>query len=82
MKCRMKCTQNKIIRYMLNAPTFHVGVNELKYVGLLPVEYRVKQLKLGHMFNIINGNAPDYLRANTDMVQNQHLYNTRVIYHV
>ena len=35
-----------IIRYMLNAaPRFHVGVNEFKYVGLLPVEYRVEQLK-------------------------------------
>ena len=63
---------------MLNAlPRFHVDVNEFKYVGLLPVEYRVEQLKLGHMYNIINGNAPDYLRANIDMVRNQHLYNTR-----
>ena len=47
MKCRMQCTQNKIIRYMLNAPPkFHVGVNEFKYVGLLPVEYRVEQFKV------------------------------------
>ena len=47
MKCRMQCTQNKIIRYMLNAPPkFHVGVNEFKYAGLLPVEYRVEQFKV------------------------------------
>ena len=25
------------------------------------IEYRVEQLMLGHMFNIINGNAPTYL---------------------
>ena len=25
-----------------------------KHVGLLPIEYRVEQLMLGHMFNIIN----------------------------
>ena len=64
MKCRMQCTQNKIIRYMLTAPPkFHVGVNEFKYVGLLPVEYRVEKL--------------NYLRTNIDMAQNQHLYSTR-----
>ena len=44
LKCRMQCTQNKIIRFMLNAPwRFHVGANEFKHVGLLPIEYRVEQ---------------------------------------
>ena len=48
LKCRMQCTHNKIIRFMLNAPwRFHVGANEFKHVGLLPIEYRVEQLK-GH----------------------------------
>ena len=38
---------------MLNAPwRFHVGANEFKQVGLLPTEYWVEQLMLGHMFNI------------------------------
>ena len=32
-----------------------MGANEFKHVGLLPIEYRVEQLMLGHMFNIING---------------------------
>ena len=72
----MPCTQNKIIRYMLNAlRRFHVGANEFKHVGLLPIEYRVEQLMLGHMFNIINGNAPTYFIAGIDM--NQHRYSTR-----
>ena len=63
---------------MLNAPlVFHVGVNEFKFVGLLPFEYRVEQLKLGHMYNSINGNATYYLRANIDMVRNQNEYSTR-----
>ena len=35
--------------------------NEFKHVGLLPIAYRMEQLMLGHMFNIINGNAPTYL---------------------
>ena len=76
LKCRMQCTQNKIIRFMLNAPwRFHVGANEFKHVGLLPIEYRVEQLMLGHMFNIINGNAPTYSISGINM--NQHRYSTR-----
>ena len=76
LKCRMQCTQNKIIRFMLNAPwRFHVGANEFKHVGLLPIEYRVEQLMLGHMFNSINGNAPAYLISGINM--NQHRYSTR-----
>ena len=35
-------------------------------VGLLPVKYRVEQLKLGHMYNVINRDAPDYLRTNIE----------------
>ena len=53
----------------------HVGSNEFKLVGLLPIEYRVEQLMLGHMFNIINGNAPTYLTSG--IIMNQHRYSTR-----
>ena len=42
---------------------------------LLPIEYRVEQLMLGHMFNIINGNAPAYLISGINM--NQHRYSTK-----
>ena len=69
MKCRMQRSQNKIVRFLLNAPArFHVGATELKTVGFLLVDYRVKLLKLGHMFNIINIQAPEYLRTNVEMV--------------
>ena len=77
MQCS-ECTQNKILRYMLNAPQrSHVGVNEFK-----SVEYRVEQLKLGHMYNITNGIAPDYLRANIDMVRNIYTVQEQVTYRV
>ena len=33
------------------------------------IEYRVEQLMLGHMFNIINGNAPTYLISGINMNQ-------------
>jgi len=53
--------QINISNYMLNAPPItHVGYKEFKFVCLLPVEYRVDQLKLGRMYNVINGSAPDY----------------------
>ena len=58
MNCRMQRSHNKIVRFLLNAP--HLGANEFKTDGLLPVECRVEQLKLRHMFNIINLKAPEY----------------------
>ena len=68
---------------MLNAPPrFHVGVNEFKSVGLLLVEYRVEQLKLGHMYNIINSNAPDYLRTLIWFGTNIYTVQEQVIYRV
>ena len=51
MKCRMQRSQNKIVQLLLNAPPrFHVGANEYKTVGLLPVGYQVEQLKLGQYY--------------------------------
>ena len=62
MKNRLQCAQNKIIRYILNlSPITHIGLDEFKIVKMLPVEYRVQQLKLNHMYDIVNGVAPDYM---------------------
>ena len=72
----MQYTQNKIIRFMLNAPSrFYVGDNEFKHVGLHSIEYRVEHLMLGHMLNIINGNALINLISGINM--NQHRNSTR-----
>ena len=50
---------------MLNVPPrYHIGFDEFNAVGVLPVRYRVDQLKLGHMFNIISDSAPNYLKDN------------------
>ena len=62
MKNRLQCAQNKIIRYVLNlSPITHIELDEFKIVKKLPVEYRVQQLKLNHMYDIVNGTAPDYM---------------------
>ena len=62
MKNRLQCAQNKIIRYILNlSPITHIRLDEFKIVKMLPVEYRVQQLKLNHMYDIVNGIAPDIM---------------------
>lgn len=70
--------QNNVIRYLLNAPPrTHIGRDAFKRVGLLPVQVRVEQLKLNHMYNVINGSAPKYLHSSIKMVHTQHYHNTR-----
>ena len=42
-KPRLQCTQNKVIRFLLNAPArSHIGLREFRLVNMLPVELRVK----------------------------------------
>jgi len=77
-KGRLQTMQNKIIRFMTNSPPrTHIGYGQFKQVGFLPVDYRVEQMKLGHMFSIISGNAPNYLKAGVVMVHDHHSYSTR-----
>ena len=78
LKGKMQVMQNNIIRFMLNAPPrTHIGYDQFSMVGILPVEYRVYQLKYGHMYNIMYGNAPEYMKCNINLVQNHHRYRTR-----
>lgn len=70
--------QNNIVRYILNAPPrAHVGAQEFKQVGLLPVAQRVNQLKLNHMYDIVNRTAPGYLLCHIEMVDQKHGHYTR-----
>ena len=78
LKNKIQITQNKIIRYLLNAPArTHIGFDEFKKVRLLPVASRVEQLKLNHMYGIVNGKAPEYLCKQVQMVSEQHSHQTR-----
>ena len=43
---------------------------------MLSVEYRVTQLKLNHMFNIVHGSAPEYLKNNINITR-EPTHNTR-----
>ena len=55
--------QNKIVRFILDlGPRAHLSTIEYKKVNMLPVSYRVKQLKLNHVFNIYNDKCSLYLK--------------------
>ena len=80
-KCRLQCTQNKVIRFLLNAPArTHIGLREFRLVNMLPIELRVKQLKLNLVYNIINDRAPRYLSNYINVSCKQHGINTRSSY--
>ena len=50
---------------------------EFRKVGMLPIQKRVTQLQLNHVFNIVHGDAPNYLKSNFNHVHNRHNFNTR-----
>lgn len=80
LKSKIQISQNKVIRYLLNlTPRTHIGANEFRKVNMIPVEIRVNQLKLNHMFKIINNQAPNYLQIS--MLRDQHNLNTRFSQH-
>ena len=64
LKKKLQITQNKVIRFILGLPSrSHIGPAEFSGATMLPVPLRVDQLKLNHMYSIINGIAPSYLKS-------------------
>ena len=75
MKKKLQITQNKVIRFILGLPSrSHIGVTEFSSACMLPVPLRVDQLN--HMYYIVNGISPHYLRGEVSMAGN-HRHNTR-----
>ena len=63
-KHMLQTSQNKTLRLVLDLPPrAHLEPSHFKTVGWLPVKQRVSFLKLGHMYRMINGTAPRYLRT-------------------
>ena len=55
LKNKLKVTQNKIIRFVLNMDSrAHVGSEVFKSLGWLPVSKRVDQIILNHVFKVKN----------------------------
>ena len=64
-KNRLQITQNKIIRFVLKMdPRSHVGANEFKSIGWLPVSRRVDQIILNHVFKIKYRQSVHYMAEN------------------
>jgi len=73
LKHKLKVTQNKVVRFLLNmAPRTSITSDILESVNLLSVENRVTQLRLNHVFNIVHGTAPNYLTDNFIKVSSIH----------
>ena len=76
-KKRLQITQNKTIRFILGSPPrTHIGYSEFSKVCMLPVPFRVDQLLLNHMYNIVHGTAPEYLKSCIKIAQDS-VHNTR-----
>ena len=59
----LQIVQNKIIRFVLGIPQrTHLCCSEFSRVNILPVKYMADQIKHNHMFNIVHGSAPEYLK--------------------
>ena len=62
MKKKLQIMQNKVIRFFLDlGPRSRITCDILESVNMLHTSDRVTQLRLNHVFNIFNGNAPTYL---------------------
>ena len=77
-KQRLQITQNKIIRNVLNlSPRSHIGATEFQEVNWLPINYRVFQIIVNHMFRILNGKSPIYLQEGITKSSRIHTHSTR-----
>ena len=71
LKSKLQIVQNKIIRFILDLPArSHVGYVEFSKAKMFPVHKRVEQLKMNHMFNIIHGISPAYLKEDISLQDN------------
>ena len=67
-----------IIRFVLNLDHMsHIGNEQFKVLNWLPVQKRVEQTTLCHVFKIKNGLAPEYMSENFVPFDTLHSYKTR-----
>ena len=66
------------MRFVLGYPRrSHIGIEEFTLLHWIPVCQRVKQIRLNNMYRIVHGNAPQYLKRDISMVNDQHSFLTR-----
>ena len=75
---KLQITQNKVIRSVLNiVPRSHLGPDEFRSLGWLPVSKRVDQIVLNHVFKINSRTSPDYMTEHFVLTSVVHSYGTR-----
>ena len=78
LKDKLQVTQNKLIRFILNLhPRSHIGKEHFNKLSWLPVESRVNQISLCHVFKISSNVAPSYLCDGFTPANNVHSKATR-----
>ena len=74
----MPAPQNKTMRFVLGyPPKSHISIEQFTLLHLIPVCQRVKQSKLNNMYRIVHGDAPQYLKRDISIVNDQHSFFTR-----
>ena len=64
-----------MVRFVLKLdPKSHVGSDEFKCLGLLPVSKRVDQVLLNHIFRIRSGTSPKYMGEHFTLASFIHKY--------
>ena len=78
LKNKLQVTQNKMIRFVLSLEQIsHISKNHFKDLNWLPVQKRVDQITLCHVFKIKHGLAPDYMSEHFVSQDSVHSHNTR-----
>ena len=72
---KLQILQNKTLRFVLGyPPRSHIGIEEFTLLHWISVCQRVKQIQLNNMYRIVHGNAPQYLKRDISMVNDQHSF--------
>ena len=78
LRKKLQICQNKTVRFIKNlGPRSHIGFLELNSLNMLNVDFRVKQLRLSHVYKIFNGTGPSYLSEHFNKVSYVHHHFTR-----
>ena len=82
LKNKLQICQNKVVRFINGmGPRESVNNHSLADMSLLNVESRNMQLRLNHVFKIVNDKCPSYMKENFKFVKNVHNCNTRSSLH-
>ena len=75
---KLQTSQNKLMRVVIHlSPRTHIGANHFRELNWLPVEGRIRQLRLIMVYKSLKGQCPKYLKGYFQYVNQSHSVNTR-----